>query len=99
MSVIGGFQRECAQSNPVLNAAIMKVVDHQLVSNSNDPKRLIACVVAAEVFDILKQQQTFNLERFIKALDKLPAMSWDEAESESRPSAFSIRQRQTWRMG
>ncbi len=79
MSVIGGFQRECAQSNPVLNAAIMKVVDNPLVSN--DPKRLIACVVATEVFDILKQQQPFNLERFVKALDKLPAMSWDEAES------------------
>jgi len=86
------------KANPVLNAAIMKVVDNQL--RGNDPpqtgqtlkrlmaaghsekeaKRLIACVVSAEIFDVLKQQQPFNLERFVKALDKLPAMPWDEEE-------------------
>ncbi len=87
------------KANPVLNAAIMKVVNNQLVSNDppqtgqtlkrlmaaghSEPeaKRLIACVVSTEVFDIMKQQQPFNLERFVKALDKLPAMPWDEAES------------------
>ena len=85
--------------DPVLNAAIMKVVDNQL--RSNDPpqtghtlkrlmaaghsekeaKRLIACVVSAEIFDVLKQQQPFNLEHFVKGLDNLPAMPWDEEES------------------
>jgi hypothetical protein len=84
------------KANPVLNAAIMKVVDNQL--RSNDPpqtgqtfkrlieagiseqetKRLIACVVSAEIFDVLKKQEPFNLDRFVKALDKLPAMPWDE---------------------
>jgi len=43
-----------------------------------EAKRLIACVVSAEIFDVLKQQQPFNLERFVKALDKLPAMPWEE---------------------
>ena len=86
-------------SNPVLNAAIMKVVDNQI--RDNDPpqtgqtlqrlvadghpekeaKRLIACVVSAESFDVLKQQQPFDLDRFVKALDKLPALPWDEEES------------------
>ena len=86
------------KADPVLNAAIMKVVDNQL--RSNDPpqtgqtlkrlmtaghsekeaKRLIACVVSAEIFDVLKQQQPFNLERFVKGLDNLPAMPWDEEE-------------------
>lgn len=84
------------KATPVLNAAIMEVVDNQI--RSNDPpqtgqtlkrlmaaghsemeaKRLIACVVSAEIFDVLKQQQHFNLERFVKALDKLPAMPWEE---------------------
>ena len=84
------------KANPVLNAAIMKVVDNQL--RSNDPpqtgqtlkrlmaaghseeeaKRLIACVVSAEIFDVLNQQQSFNLERFVKGLDNLPALPWDE---------------------
>jgi hypothetical protein len=84
------------KADPVLNAAIMKVVDNQL--RGNDPphtgqtfkrlmaaghsekeaKRLIACVVSVEIFDILKQQQPFNLERFVKGLDNLPALPWDE---------------------
>lgn len=87
------------KANPVLNAAIMKVVDNQI--RSNDPpqtgqtlkrlmaaghsemeaKRLIACVVSVEIFDVLKQQQPFNLERFVKGLDNLPAMPWDDEES------------------
>jgi hypothetical protein len=84
------------KADPVLNAAIMKVVDNQL--RGNDPpqtgrafkrliaaghseqeaKQLIACVVAAEVFDVLKQQQPFDLDRFAKALDELPTLPWDE---------------------
>ena len=87
------------KANPVLNAAIMKVVDNRL--RSNDPpqtgqtlqrlvadghseeeaKRLIACVVSAEIFDVLKQQQPFDLDRFVKGLDNLPALPWDEEES------------------
>ena len=85
-----------SKANPVLNAAIMKVVDNQLRGNDspqtgqtlkrlmaighseNEAKRLIACVVSAEIFDVLKQQQPFNLERFVKALDKLPTLPWEE---------------------
>ena len=87
------------KANPVLNAAIMKVVDNRL--RSNDPpqtgqtlqrlvadghseeeaKRLIACVVSVEIFDVLKQQQPFDLDRFVKGLNNLPAMPWDEEES------------------
>ena len=86
------------KTNPVLNAAIMKVVDNQL--RSNDPpqtqetlkrlveaghseieaKRLIACVVSAEIFDVLKQQQPFDLDRFVNGLNNLPALPWDEEE-------------------
>jgi hypothetical protein len=44
----------------------------------NEAKRLIACVVSAEIFDVLKKQEPFNLERFVKGLDKLPALPWDE---------------------
>jgi peroxiredoxin family protein len=38
---------------------------------------LIACVVSVEIFDILKTKEEFNLERFVKALNKLPKMEWD----------------------
>jgi hypothetical protein len=46
--------------------------------SEKEAKRLIACVVSAEIFDVLKKQEPFNLERFVKGLDKLPAMPWDE---------------------
>ncbi len=45
-----------------------------------ETKRLIACVVSAEIFDVLKKQEPFDLNRFVKALDRLPAMPWEEEE-------------------
>jgi hypothetical protein len=36
--------------------------------SEQETKRLIACVISAAIFDVLKQQQPFNLERFVKSL-------------------------------
>ena len=49
--------------------------------SEEEAKRLIGCVVSAEIFDILKKNEPFNLDRFVKALDKLPEMPWAEEES------------------
>jgi hypothetical protein len=46
--------------------------------SEEEAKRLIGCVVSAEIFDILKKNEPFNLERFVKALNKLPEMPWVE---------------------
>ena len=43
-------------------------------------KRLIGAVVSAEIFDVLKNQEPFNRDRFVNNLNKLPAMPWDEDE-------------------
>jgi len=48
--------------------------------SEEEAKRLIGCVVSAEIFDILKRNEPFNLDRFVKALDKLPEMSWAEKD-------------------
>ena len=45
--------------------------------DEQEAKRLIACVVAAEVFDVLKEQQPYNHERFVKALNQLPELPWE----------------------
>jgi hypothetical protein len=45
--------------------------------NEKEAKRLIACVVAAEIFDVLKEQQPYNHERFVKALNQLPELPWE----------------------
>jgi hypothetical protein len=42
---------------------------------------LIACVVSAEIFDTLKKNEPFNLDRFVRALNKLPTMPWEEEEN------------------
>jgi len=46
----------------------------------SDPeaRQLIGCVVSAEIFDVLKQQQPFDKVRFIKALNNLPRMPWEK---------------------
>ncbi len=49
--------------------------------SEKEARRLIACVVSAEIFDVLKKQGPFNLDRFVKALDRLPAMPWEEEKS------------------
>jgi hypothetical protein len=41
-------------------------------------KRLIACVVSAEIFDLLKKNEPFNLDRFVKGLNRLPTMPWEK---------------------
>lgn len=46
-----------------------------------EAKRLIGCVVSAEIFDVLKKNEPFNLDRFVKGLNKLPTMPWEEEES------------------
>jgi len=49
--------------------------------SEKEAKRLIGCVVSAEIFDVLKKNEPFNLERFVTGLDKLPAMPWDDEKS------------------
>jgi hypothetical protein len=38
---------------------------------------LIGCVISTEIFEILKNQRSFNLERYIKTLKRLPQLPWD----------------------
>jgi hypothetical protein len=43
----------------------------------SDAKRLIACVVATEIYDMLESKQPYNRERFVKALHRLPRLPWE----------------------
>ena len=49
--------------------------------SEKEAKRLIGCVVSSEVFDVLKKEEPFNLDRFVKGLNKLPAMPWEEEKN------------------
>jgi hypothetical protein len=48
--------------------------------SSAEAKRLITCVVAAEMFEIAKHNQPFDEARFIQRLEQLPAMPWNDDE-------------------
>ncbi|CAK8723365.1 DUF1841 domain-containing protein [Candidatus Electrothrix laxa] len=45
--------------------------------SEKDAKKLIGCVVTAEIFDVLKKGEPFDLERFIQALNALPKIPED----------------------
>jgi hypothetical protein len=40
----------------------------------DEARRLIGCVVASEIFDVLKHEQPYHEERYVKALKKLPEL-------------------------
>lgn len=50
--------------------------------SAQDSKRYIAQAVAAEVWYILHENETFDLDRYVKNLERLPAPPWEEGEEE-----------------
>ena len=40
--------------------------------------KLVGCVVASEVFGILKENKTYNEKRYIEALNRLPKLPWED---------------------
>lgn len=45
--------------------------------SEKEAKELIGCVVTSEIFDIMKNEEEFNLLRFVSALNKLPQIGWE----------------------
>ena len=45
--------------------------------SEKDAKELIGCVVTSEIFDVLKNKEEFDHERYVDALNKLPKLPWD----------------------
>ena len=43
-----------------------------------DAKDLIGCVVLSEVFDVMKNNEVFDLERYVAALNRLPEIPEDK---------------------
>ena len=43
-----------------------------------EARRLIACVIAAEIFAVMKSKKSFDRERFVGRLETLPEMPWLE---------------------
>ncbi|MEA3465852.1 MAG: hypothetical protein U9R29_07600 [Thermodesulfobacteriota bacterium] len=44
----------------------------------SDAKDLIGCVVLSEVFDVMKNEEVFDPERYVAALNRLPEIPEDK---------------------
>ena len=42
-----------------------------------EARRLIACAVTSEIFDVLKNRQPYDEARYITALHRLPTLPWE----------------------
>ncbi|MBN1661993.1 MAG: hypothetical protein JW943_00180 [Deltaproteobacteria bacterium] len=47
--------------------------------SKSEAKRLIGCVVAAEMYYVMKNKEAFNIKRFAAALDRLPEIPGNDA--------------------
>lgn len=45
-----------------------------------EAKRLIACVLAAELFDVMKSDKPYDNARYVSKLERLPELPWEEDE-------------------
>lgn len=66
--------KQIRQRNP---PATKKTLDRLVREGvgEDEARRLIGCVVASEMFDVLREQKPFDEDRFAKALEKLPDLS------------------------
>jgi hypothetical protein len=52
-----------------------------LGSDREEARRLLACVIASEIFDVMKSNTPFDRERFVTRLHLLPAMPWADEQA------------------
>jgi hypothetical protein len=45
--------------------------------SEEEAKNMIGCVVISEIFDVLKNKEEYNEQRYITALNKLPEQPWE----------------------
>jgi len=45
--------------------------------SKDEARRLIGCVVASEIFEVLKQQKPYDHQRFVEALSRLPESAYE----------------------
>lgn len=59
-----------------------KTLDRLMASGHDreEAMRLIACVVASEIFHVMKYKREFDRGRYAMHLDLLPTMPWDAGE-------------------
>ena len=74
-SIMEILDNQIKNNDPPKTKEIFDRLIEQCISKK-EVRRLIGCVIAAEIYDIMKNQQSFNQERYIQRLNRLPEMPW-----------------------
>jgi len=46
-------------------------------NEENEAIRLMACVISAEIYDMMKEERKFDEDKYEKMMKKLPKMPWE----------------------
>ena len=69
--IIQGVERQLKSNDPVETKQTFDCLVNSGISKA-DAKMYVAQCVAVEIFNVLKYQEPFNHDRFVKNLNKLP---------------------------
>jgi hypothetical protein len=72
-AILEVVENQLRDGSPPATRATLKRLMEEGYSRA-DAKRLIACVVSAEMFEIMKQEKPFDEHRFVSALNRLPEL-------------------------
>lgn len=66
-------EKQIRQSDPPATKATLERLIRDGIEEG-EARRLIGCVVASELFDILQEQKPFDEARFVTTLERLPTL-------------------------
>ncbi|WP_064603156.1 hypothetical protein [Photobacterium sp. J15] len=69
-------ENQLAEGNPLkVKETLMRLM--MTGTPREEAIQMIACALSVEVFDVVKNEGTFNLKRYSENLDALPDMPWE----------------------
>lgn len=73
------IENQLEDGNPIkVKETLMRLV--MMGTPREEAIEMMACAVAIEIFDVMKNNETFNLKRYSEHLDQLPDLSFMEGE-------------------
>ena len=75
--IIETVENQLRDNNPPETRLTLQRLESEGVS-TEDAKKFIGCAISTEIFNIGKNKEEFNLERFVKNLQKLPTLPWED---------------------
>jgi len=73
--ILGVVDNQLRANDPLETRSTLKRLVEEGYSEK-DAKELIGCAVTSEIFDIMKNSEEFDLERYVAALNELPKLPW-----------------------